>query len=285
MTTNKDALEKIFEAALKETEAPIQRPQQARRRHVTPSNLETTAAVNAVLTTPPPEQQTHVAAQGGTATMDRSARTATAKPTEPFEFPKRDQTATRRITKTSQPDAETQPQPTTSTPSASSTPVLDDAASDELGDLLEKKLKKESSSRKRGKFLRFATLILVVGGGITWFVQSEERVDKLKGIVSDVRSATDVNEMAGSYDESLEKVSARSKQIDQANAAMGVSDSSEDLNDPSLDKEMKDMMGGEGKTTGERDRAIQAAFGNRSNGSGVSAGNKPLNKEESFDFK
>lgn len=279
MTTNKEALEKIFEAALKQADTPMPSSQQARRpKYVTPSTLETTAAVNAVLATPPPDRRRSQFSTGaaGTATMTEPVKT------EPFQFPSKNSPATTQ-------KAQTQPAITQPTPTAKSNtaPVLDDKASDELGDLLEKKLSKESRSRKRNKILTVAAIIIVVGGGAGWFVQSEDRVNTVKGVFSDIRSATDAKELAGSYEESLDKVSARSKQIDQASLAMGITDTTEDPNDTTIDDEMRKMMGGEGKTTGERDRAVREAFGARAKESGgiINAGNKELTKDQSFSFE
>lgn len=65
----------------------------------------------------------------------------------------------------------------------------------------------------------------------------------------------------GKYKKALEKVKVRSEQIDSATASMGIDPTKDDGKDPYFEDEMKQMMGGEGKTTGERNRLLKEKFG------------------------
>ena len=76
MTTNKEALEKIFEAALKEAETPVLTPRSSGRpKQATFVNPRTNAAVNAVLATPPPRRPIKQASTDVEIPMDRPKRT------------------------------------------------------------------------------------------------------------------------------------------------------------------------------------------------------------------
>lgn len=170
----------------------------------------------------------------------------------------------------------------TSTPKA---PVLDDAASDELGALLDEQITRQARKRRRDSLVAALVLFGLTGGGFGWFVQSPDRVEAFKSAMTEIRSVTDVKGMIAKYQAALDKISARSQQIDQATAAMGIDPTTVDDKDPNMEAEMKQMMGGEGKTVGERNRALQQAFGNRAKAAGgthkIAA---VISKDDSFDF-
>lgn len=167
----------------------------------------------------------------------------------------------------------------------SNAPVLDDAASSELGALLDEQIARQARKRRRDSLVAALVFFGLTGGGFGWFVQSPDRVEAFKSAMTEIRSVTDVKGLVAKYQAALDKISARSQQIDQATAAMGIDPSTVDDKDPNMDAEMKQLMGGEGKTVGERNRALQQAVGDRAKAAGgthkIAA---VLPKEDSFDF-
>ena len=116
-------------------------------------------------------------------------------------------------------------------------------------------------------------------------MQSPERVQAFTSAMREIRSVGDVKSLVAKYQEALERISARGQQIDQASAAMGAVVTAEDEKDPYLDEEMKAMMGGEGKTIGDRSKRMQEAFGHMENEHGQALKTAvALKKEDSFEW-
>lgn len=138
---------------------------------------------------------------------------------------------------------------------------LSDVASAELGKLLDEQHQRKTSKHRRELLITLSVLFALTGGGFGWFVQSPQRVAAFKEAIRDVRSVGDVKSMVAKYQAALDKVAVRSNQIDQATASMGVSANQDDAKDPNMDAEMLAMMGGEGKTTGQRNQLVQEKFG------------------------
>jgi hypothetical protein len=150
---------------------------------------------------------------------------------------------------------------------ASTAPVahagLDDAASAELGALLDAQMAGQKRKRRRELIGTFVVLLGLTGGGFGWFVQSPTRVQAFREAMADIRSVGDVAAMVAKYQVALDKIATRSNQIDQATEAMGGSANQDGMKDVNMDAEMQAMMGGEGKTTGERNKMLQNAFGKK----------------------
>lgn len=149
---------------------------------------------------------------------------------------------------------------TTSQPVAEA-PVLDKAAAEELGALLDEQVRRRRRKHRIESMVAALVLIGLTGGSVGWFVHSPERVEAFRAVLKDIRSVGDVKSMVAKYEAALKRISARGQQIDQASSAMGVKPSEKDEKDAYFDSEMKQMMGGEGKTTGERAGKMQQAFG------------------------
>jgi hypothetical protein len=95
-----------------------------------------------------------------------------------------------------------------------------------------------------------------------------------------------VKSLVASYQKSLDRIAARGQQVEQATAAMGVKKSAKDDEDAFMDAEMKQMMGGEGKTVGQRNRALQRNFSHMQKKAGVETKTAAvISKDESFDWK
>lgn len=129
---------------------------------------------------------------------------------------------------------------------------LDDATSNELKHLLDEQMARLSRKRRNASMATLALLFSLVGGGYAWFVQSPSRVEAYHSAIREVRSAGDLSAILAKYQIALDRIESRSANIDSATESMGVSSNQDDAQDVNFDAEMKAMMGGEGKTTGER---------------------------------
>jgi hypothetical protein len=166
---------------------------------------------------------------------------------------------------------------------------LDAATSTELGKLLDDQRSRLSRKRRRDTLVVLGVFLAMSGGGYGWFVQSPQRVQAFKDAVRDIRSVGDVATMVAKYRESLDRVAVRGKQIEQASAAMGVKASAADEADPYMEAEMAAMMGGEGKTVGQRNKALKENFGHMQEKNSQAAA-KPesaakMKEGEEFDWK
>lgn len=167
----------------------------------------------------------------------------------------------------------------------SNAPVLDDAASDELAKLLDEQQKRRKRKQRIASLTTAAMLVGSVGGGSLWFIQSPDRVTTLMEAIRDIRSVGDVKSLVAKFQDSLDRVAVRSKQIDAATSAMGVTPSAADEKDPYFDKEMREMMGGEGRTVGQRNRQLIETFSKRAEeAGGLVKTEVALEEHESFDW-
>lgn len=149
-------------------------------------------------------------------------------------------------------------------------PVLDKAAAEELGALLDEQVRRTRRKHRIESMVAAAVLLGLTGGSVGWFVHSPARVEAFRQVLRDIRSVGDVKSMVAKYEAALKRISARGQQIDQASSAMGVKPSEKDEKDAYFDSEMKQMMGGEGKTAGDRAGKMQQAFGKMQKKHGIS---------------
>lgn len=146
---------------------------------------------------------------------------------------------------------------------------LDDKTSTELGTLLDEQKTRLARKRRRDTLIALGVILGLSGGGFGWFVQDPQRVQAFKDAIRDVRSIGDVRSMVAKYRESLDRVAARGQQIEQATNAMGVVKTAGDEEDPYFEEETKGMMGGEGKTVGQRNKNMTDNFGHMQKEQGV----------------
>ena len=161
------------------------------------------------------------------------------------------------------PEPECMPEPVEEVPTTAAVSaglIITPAESAELGRLLEEQQERESRKRRRDMWTSLAVVLVLIGGGSGWFVQSPQRVQALNEAVQDVRSLGDVSSLAARYQAALDKVAIRSKQIDTATESMGVSSNQDGVTDPTMDAETLAMMGGSGKTTRKRSELITQKF-------------------------
>jgi len=140
---------------------------------------------------------------------------------------------------------------------------LDSGLNAELEGLLDEKYAKEKSKRRRGRIIMVVFLLAATGATAGWVASNPEKIEQFKGILAEIRSVADVNEMAAKYDESLEEVGQHGSRIEAATAAMGGQPGAlnEKGEDPGFAKEMGKMMGEEGGTTSaERNKKFREKF-------------------------
>jgi len=147
--------------------------------------------------------------------------------------------------------------------------VLDKAAAEELGILLDEQNGRKKRAARRATLCTLLFFLGTTGGFSAWFVQNPDRVQAFKDAMRDIRSVGDIQSMVAKYDAALERIEVRSKQIDQASIAMGIDPTKvSESEDPYMDAEMKQMMGSEGekggkkaRTVGQRNSMLKEKFG------------------------
>ena len=93
---------------------------------------------------------------------------------------------------------------------------LSHSASAELGALLEEQHQRKTNKHRRETVVTLALVVALTVGGAGWFVQSPQRLQAMKEAIHDIRSVGDVKSIVAKYQAALDKISDRSKQIDQA---------------------------------------------------------------------
>lgn len=154
---------------------------------------------------------------------------------------------------------------------------LDAVSAEELRILLDEQHLRLKRRRRRELVGTLVVFLGITGGGFGWFVSSPDRVQAVRDAVKEVRSVGDIAGMVAKYQKALDKIATRAQDIDAATESMGVSSNQEGMKDVNLDAEMKEMMGGEGKTVGERNRLLQQKFGSVKDG-GLKAALVPASK-------
>ena len=137
---------------------------------------------------------------------------------------------------------------------------LSHTASAELGALLDEQHQRKTNKQRRETVVTLAVVVALTVGGAGWFAQSPPRLQAIKEAVHDIRSVGDVKSIVAKYQAALDKIGDRSHQIDHATVTMGVSANQDDAVDPNMNSEMLSLMGGEGKTTGQRNQMVKNAF-------------------------
>ena len=138
---------------------------------------------------------------------------------------------------------------------------LDEASAAELAALLDERNQRMQRKRRRNLLVSVVFLLAMAGGGYGWFIQSPQRVQAFHEALNDIRSVGDFASIVAKYNKALAKIKDHSSQIDRATASMGIDPAKDDSKDPYFETEMKDMMHGEGKTVGERNRRLKEKFG------------------------
>jgi hypothetical protein len=155
-------------------------------------------------------------------------------------------------------------------------PVLDvprglkAAESEQLGVLLDDQVRRRRRKHRMEALVTALVLFSLAGGGLGWFVQDKDRVQAFQEALRDVRSVGDIKALVASYKLSLDRIATRSNQIDGASMAMGIDPAKCQNEDPCMEAEMKQMMGGDGgPTVGSRNKRLMENFGHMAGKNGV----------------
>ena len=127
---------------------------------------------------------------------------------------------------------------------------LDTGINAELGAIIDAKVARNKRKRRRGTIFLVLFFLGVTGGATGWVVTNPERFEAMKKVVAEIKSVGDIKGMAAQYQKALDKVAARSEQIDATILSMGGDPASAaGMEDQGFDKEMSGMMGEDGGST------------------------------------
>lgn len=132
----------------------------------------------------------------------------------------------------------------------------------DLSSLLDLQDERQEKDSKRTNRVILKSCGLVFVAVLVWYAVSSTHRRQVDGLIQNVKeSRTDVKQMSnpkgimGSYDEVLQKLGSRSEDIDTATRSLGVDPTT--VKEDGMDPEMKGMMGGKGRTVGERERMVE----------------------------
>lgn len=161
--------------------------------------------------------------------------------------------------------------------------------SGELGALLDEQNRRRRRRHRMEALVASLVLLGMTAGGLAWFVQDPSRVQAFQEAMRDIRSVGDIKTLVASYQDSLDRISARSNHIHDASKAMGIDPSKCADEDPYFEEEMREMMGEEGgQTVGTRNQRLSEKFGDMARKSNVEPANDFDTREaanaDSFDW-
>ena len=152
----------------------------------------------------------------------------------------------------------------------------EDTLETDLSSLLDMQDQRQEHASKRTSRVILAAFGFLLALGLVWYAAAETNRRKVGGLIQNVKeSRRDLDQMSNpsgvtaAYDEVLAKLGTRSTDIDTATRSMGVDPST--VKEDGMDPEMKGMMGGEGRTPGERKRLVESL----AHAAGVDVGKKP----------
>lgn len=137
---------------------------------------------------------------------------------------------------------------------------------EDLSVLLDEQARRLKKKRQRANWVILLFLFTLGGSGGAWYAKSPENraavaevLQNLKEGRKDLAMVTDPVAMAEQFDESLAEINTRKEAIDQASFAMGIDPTN--VAEDGMNAEMKEMMGGEGRTISERNLLLQRKMG------------------------
>ena len=266
--TSREDLDKLFEAALHEKQAPSRfgTPEEQRRRSpipVAPPGGYQQPAPQAFQAAPLPEGYVQQAPQAAPQQFAQPSPQQYAQP------------APQQYAQAAPPMQAAQPQYAQAAPAvvpASKSDLieldergaasLDNTISAELGAIMDAKVAKEKRKKRNGRLVLLGLFLGATGGASAWVVTNPERVEAFKAVAAEIRSVGDIQGMVAKYQKALDKIAVRGEQIDAATVSMGVDPASaEGMADQGFDKEMREMMGEDGgPTTAARNAKLQEKF-------------------------
>jgi hypothetical protein len=137
---------------------------------------------------------------------------------------------------------------------------------DDIYQLLDEQVARLAKKGRQGNWLTVSFFGLMIGSASAWFSSSEDNRRIVADLITDIKASgkdldliRSVTVMASQYDKALEMIGNRSKDIEKATISLGIDPRS--VTEDGMEREMKEMMGGRGKTVGERDRLLQQKLG------------------------
>lgn len=141
--------------------------------------------------------------------------------------------------------------------------ALDEKHEVDLSTLLDLQDRREESQAKHSNQLILkscAGLLILL---LVWYAASASNRKIVDGLIQNLRESThgrDTYEgpetFAKRYDQIMDQLGSHSVDIDHATQSLGVDPTT--VEEDGMDTEMKSMMGGEGRTSGERKRMVDA---------------------------
>jgi hypothetical protein len=230
MTTDKEKLQKLFEAALREPEP------------TTVNNRENS-----------PPSATPVAVQPTVPTSQERDCGASCEPLKPE-------------------------------PMAVVASSMSDAASEELAGLLDDQHRRKSRRRRLETLVTLCVLFGGMAGGWVWFNSDAHRKQALREVLNDIHTLNDARLIAAKYENALDRIATRSRQIDQASATLGA-DPTQPASGGALDSQMKEFSGGTA-TPIERAELPKRSLSNSSESTGAPSpepeAGQPTPNEDTF---
>ena len=144
-------------------------------------------------------------------------------------------------------------------------PFKDEADPELRAQIDEREVLLKKRHQRQSLAVTFGALALLGSAGF-WCYQSPKARAEIGALVPALRQSVDDVKMVGSittkYDEQLDKIAVHGGHIDEATRAMGIDPETVSAEENALiDAEMARLMGDDGPTTGERDRALKEKFG------------------------
>lgn len=149
---------------------------------------------------------------------------------------------------------------------ASEIPAAPPQLEEDLSQLLDEQVARLVKKRRQANWVIFAFFGLMMGSASAWYASSEGNRRMVADLIMDIKASGkdfkligSATGMASQYDKALEKIGTRSQDVDQATTSLGIDPTK--VTEDGMETEMKDMMGGKGKTSGERNRLLQQKLG------------------------
>lgn len=117
------------------------------------------------------------------------------------------------------------------------------AASEELAALLDEQHLRKSRRRRLETLVTLGVLLGSMAGGWVWFNSDPHRKQALREVMNDIHTLSDARLIAVKYNDALDRIATRSRQINQASASLGA-DPTEPVSGTALDTQMKEFSGG-----------------------------------------
>lgn len=137
---------------------------------------------------------------------------------------------------------------------------------EDLSVLLDEQARRLKKKRQRANWFILVVLLALGGSGGAWYAKSPENraavaqfIQHIKEGRKDLALVADPVAMAQQFDESLAEINTRKDAIAEASQSMGVN--TDNVVEDGLNAEMKDMMGGEGRTVAERNAMLREKMG------------------------